>query len=141
MPQELFPKVELWQLSEHVTQALKEIVRDALVEHSTVERSPVGGMRAAEASAYIGIGRSTFYKLIKTEAHLQHSYVVGTARMWRKEDLDAWMQAQVESNQIHPEIKLSTSSKSRNDEIRLGWAGLHPQTRVHAPIRPSIPFS
>jgi excisionase family DNA binding protein len=103
MPQELIPKVELWQLSEHVTQALKEIVRDALVEHCTVERSPVGGMRAAEAAAYVGIGRSTFYKLIKTEAHLQHSYVVGTARMWRKEDLDAWMQAQVESNQIHPE--------------------------------------
>src|SRR5262245_28546057 len=103
MPQELFAKVELWQLSEHATQALKEIVRDALIEHSTMERSPVGGMRAAGAAAYVGISRSTFYKLLKTETHLQHSFVVGTARMWRKEDLDAWMQAQVESNQLHPE--------------------------------------
>ncbi len=42
MSQELFPKVELWQLSEHAAQALKEIVRAALVEHGTVERMPVG---------------------------------------------------------------------------------------------------
>jgi excisionase family DNA binding protein len=95
MPQELFPKVELWQLSEHVARALKEIVRDALVEHGTVERTPVGGMRAAEAAAYLGVGRSTFYKLVKTEPALQRSYVIGTARLWRKEDLDAWIQAQV----------------------------------------------
>jgi excisionase family DNA binding protein len=95
MSSELFPKVELWQLSEHVARALKEIVRDALDEHGIVERAPIGGMRAAEAAAYIGIGRSTFYKLVKTEPPLQRSYVVGTARMWRREDLDAWMQAQV----------------------------------------------
>jgi len=99
MSQELLPKVQLWQLSEHAAQALKEIVRDALVEHGVVKRAPVAGMRAVEAAACIGIRRSTFYKLVKADPHLRRSYVVGTARMWRKEDLDAWMHNQVELKQ------------------------------------------
>ena len=53
-------------------------------------------MRAAAAAAYIGVGRSTFYQLLRQDAQLaRSSFGVGAARMWRKEDLDMWMQAQV----------------------------------------------
>ena len=100
MSTDLLPKVELWQLSEHVAQAIREIVREALEEHGDRLRSRAGGMRAAAAAAYIGVSRSKFYELLRTEPYLQaSSFRAGTARMWRKDDLDAWMQAQVEPKQ------------------------------------------
>jgi predicted DNA-binding transcriptional regulator AlpA len=63
--------------------------------------TPVGAMRAAAAAAYIGVGRSTFYQLLRQDAQLAgSSFGIGAARMWRKEDLDAWMQAQVGPKQV-----------------------------------------
>jgi predicted DNA-binding transcriptional regulator AlpA len=99
MTAELFPKVELWQLSEHAIHTLEEIMRRVLAEQAT---SPTGAMRAAQAAAYIGVGRSKFYELLRTDPSLRTcSFRAGTARMWRKEDLDAWMQAQVASKQAN----------------------------------------
>jgi hypothetical protein len=87
MSTELLPKVELWQLSEHAIRTLEEIVRRVLVENG---HAAVGAFRAASAAKYIGVGRSTFYELLKTDPHLQRSYLlvplftsIRRAPLWR----------------------------------------------------------
>ena len=97
MSNELLPKVELWRVSDPAIQTLEDLIRRVLAERAS---TPVGAMRAAAAAAYIGVGRSTFYQLLRQDAQLAgSSFGIGAARMWRKEDLDAWMQAQVGAKQ------------------------------------------
>jgi excisionase family DNA binding protein len=99
MSNDLLPKVELWQLSEPAIRALKDVVRLVLDERGISTKPPIGALRAAQAATYIGVGRSKFYQLLRTEPQLQaSSFRAGTARLWRKEDLDTWMQAQIGSN-------------------------------------------
>lgn len=81
-------------------QLIEEVVLKKLGQQ---ESTPAGALRPKEAAAHIGVGRSKFYELLKEDPQLaEASFQVGTARMWRKEDLDAWMLAQVELKQADP---------------------------------------
>jgi predicted DNA-binding transcriptional regulator AlpA len=99
MSTELLPKVDLWQVSSAARQVLtdlvNEAVRKALEEHGLKRsRTPAVALRGTDAAAYIGVGRSRFYGLLKEHPELMAaSYTVGKARCWPVAALDAWMQA------------------------------------------------
>jgi predicted DNA-binding transcriptional regulator AlpA len=98
MSTELFPKVDLWRISDEARQALiqlvKQSVREALEEQGLRKPPvPAGALRGSDAAAYLGVGRSHFYGLLKEDPQLLGlSFTVGRCRMWPTAGLDEWMQ-------------------------------------------------
>lgn len=95
---ELLPKVEVWRITDQVALALHELVKDAVrkvLEEEGLRRAPVQpeALRINEAARYVGVGRSTFYKLMKEDDHhlMSTSFTAGRCRMWTKAALDEWM--------------------------------------------------
>jgi predicted DNA-binding transcriptional regulator AlpA len=51
-------------------------------------------LKAADAARFLGVGRSTFYNLLKADAALMAaSFKIGTSRVWAIEVLDDWLRA------------------------------------------------
>ena len=107
MQEDLLHRVELCRISPDGRQALDALVQQAVsdvleklglvkpqVAKTTLREVPKTALRAEEAAAYIGVGRSTFYTLVKEDLHLlAASFTVGRCRMWLTPALDEWMQA------------------------------------------------
>jgi hypothetical protein len=98
MSSELLPKVDLWRISDEARQALIQLVKQSLreaLEEQGLKKPPVptGALRGADAAAYLGVGRSHFYGLLKEDPQLLGlSFTVGRCRMWPIAGLDEWMQ-------------------------------------------------
>ena len=53
-----------------------------------------GALGAKAAMAYIGVPRTRFYELLRTDPALKAaSFLNGNRRLWPRESLDRWMQA------------------------------------------------
>jgi hypothetical protein len=95
----LLPKVDLYRLSDRARQEISEIVdssvgRALAAQSSKRVRLPPAGLRAADAARYVGLGRSSFYAQLKTDAALMAaSFKVGNSRIWKVSALDAWLLA------------------------------------------------
>src|SRR5262245_45414002 len=89
-------------------EVLKDLVHEAV--RSALEdkglkgiRPPPGALRADQAAAYIGVGRSRFYKLLTEDSQLKSlSFTVGNCRMWAVPSLDAWMRERSETEKGCP---------------------------------------
>ena len=83
MQEDLLHRVELCRISPAGRRALDDLVQQAVsdvleklglvkpqVANTTLREVPTTALRAKEAAAYIGVGRSTFYTLVKEDLHL-----------------------------------------------------------------------
>jgi predicted DNA-binding transcriptional regulator AlpA len=97
MSSELLPKVDVYRLSEAALQQLQPLinaaVRAALEEQGLKKpRVTPGALRGKDAADYLGISRSRFYALLKTDPALKAaSFTVGKSRAWTIAALDEWM--------------------------------------------------
>jgi predicted DNA-binding transcriptional regulator AlpA len=98
MPEELLPKVDLYRLSAHIRDELASLVSEAVraaLEEQGLRKpvAPAGALRGPDAAAYLGVGRSHFYDLLKEDPELlSASFTAGRCRMWPTTALDEWMQ-------------------------------------------------
>jgi excisionase family DNA binding protein len=65
---------------------------------------------AAAAAAYIGIPRNQLYKLTAANAIPVHRKRRGQGLRFRREELDAWLQAEYEATGWTPKVELSSST-------------------------------
>jgi predicted DNA-binding transcriptional regulator AlpA len=103
----LLPQVDLTRISDAARQVLTEIVTAAVwraLEEQGLRKpaTPAGALRALDAAAYVGIKRSSFYKLLKEDPSLRDlSFTAGRCRMWPTIALDEWMRLRRASGHNH----------------------------------------
>jgi excisionase family DNA binding protein len=91
---DLLHKVELCALSGDARQLLKDLIREVFAESGLALPRETGALRAKEAAAYLGIGKTRFHELLKEDPNLDAASIrVGRARVWPKEALDKWLKA------------------------------------------------
>ena len=102
---ELLHRVELCALSERAKRELADLiderVRAALAEFAPRKRHREG-LTASETAAYLGVGKTRFYKMLQEDPTLAAlAYRVGKRdRRWRSADLDRWLEAQREKPMV-----------------------------------------
>ena len=67
---------------------------------------------AAAAAAYIGLSRDQLYKLTAANAIPVRRKRRGQGLRFRREELDAWLEAEYESTGWTPKVELSSSADS-----------------------------
>jgi predicted DNA-binding transcriptional regulator AlpA len=89
---DLLHRVELCAVSGPARELFKQLLREVLTEQGG-PGAPVGALRAADAAAYVGVSRSSFYVILKQDPALAAIAVaMGDYRVWRPPDLDQWLQ-------------------------------------------------
>jgi predicted DNA-binding transcriptional regulator AlpA len=97
---ELFPKVDVYRLSDQARHELAELmtaaVREALAEQGRgfVEKPKPGALGAHGAAAYLGISRSLLFELRHRDPAFPQPAKLGRRRLWLISDLDSYAKAQ-----------------------------------------------
>jgi predicted DNA-binding transcriptional regulator AlpA len=83
-------------------QVIRQEVAEAMAKTLAKQVSaPPAALRITKAAAYIGHKRSKFYSLLKKDRQLaEASFRVGNIRLWRREDLDAWLRRRSQADLV-----------------------------------------
>ena len=93
----LLHRVDVRAISEPMLQVLKnlvqEAVRDALAGQGLAQ--PVGALKSREAAKYIAVSRARIYELLRDDPIIKAASIKqGKSRIFLREGLDRWLQAQ-----------------------------------------------
>ena len=102
------PTVALCQLSDLervLAPLIEKTVKQAFANAQL--SAVVGAMDPKAAMAYIGVPRTRFYELLRTDPTLKAaSFTNGKRRLWPRENLDRWMEARAGQDQTEqPKVR------------------------------------
>lgn len=93
----LLPQVAVVRLSSGVRQELADILTEVVnraLEVRLAKFAPPAALKAADAAAHLGISRSHFYQLLRSDPHLgKLAFTAGRRRLFPIVALDEWMRA------------------------------------------------